>query len=206
MSTGTQGEWSMWTNSWLKLGTAMLLAALVTVGGHRPAQAQTVEELRNFYVRLIRKSEKVVLPATGADVWRVRADLDLPDDFDPNRKEIEIYITTPNNCPGCGGSAGGAFTDPANLHANPLLVRQLLPRRGGIWSMWLDVEDNGFCRVALAPRETKWNIRARCKGIQILPPFLDTLDFQVSIRVGDAIFFSAPHPFVQLKPTARRYH
>jgi hypothetical protein len=72
--------------------------------------------------------------------------------------------------------------------------------------MWLDVEDNGFCRVALAPRETKWNIRARCKGIQILPPFLDTLDFQVSIRVGDAIFFSAPHPFVQLKPTARRYH
>ena len=41
-----------------------------------------------------------------------------------------------------------------------LLVRQLLPRRGGIWSMWLDVDDNGFCRVTLTPRETKWNIPA----------------------------------------------
>jgi len=196
----------MRTNSWLKLGTAVLFAALVTVGGQRRAQAQTVEELRNFYVRLVRKSEKVVLPSTGADVWRVRADLDLPDDFDPNRKEIEVYITTPNNCPGCGGSAGGAFIDPAGLHANPLLVRQLLPRRGGIWSMGLEVDNNGFCHVTLTPRETKWNIRAHCKGIQILPPFLDTLDFQVSIRVGDAIFFSAPHEFVQHKPTARRFH
>jgi hypothetical protein len=195
----------MRTDAWLRVGLLTILAGLAMGQGAGPAQAQVIEPMTNYYVRLIRQAEKGVLPGLGGDVWGLRTDLDLGPDFDPNRKEIEIFITTPAECPGCGGSAGGAFPEPGELHARPLRVQQVLPRRGGIWSMWAEVPDNGLCRVALAPRKTKWTFRARCRGPLILPPFLETLEFQASLRIGDLLFVSAAREFKQLRVTARRY-
>jgi hypothetical protein len=194
----------MRTDAWLKVGLAAMIAALALTDGGRGARAQTILPMSNYYVRLIRAGEKNVLPGVGVDVWGLRTDLHLDPGFDPNRKDIDIFITTPAECPGCGGSAGGAFPDPGELHANPLHVQQLLPRRGGIWSMWLHAPDNGSCRVSLTPRETKWMFRARCRGAGILPKFLDTLAFQASLRIGDVTFITPAKEFKQVRKTIRR--
>ena len=194
----------MRTNAWRNLGSAALLAALLLgADGQSRAGAQTTGTLREFGVRLIRQSERDIIPATGRDRWVMRAELALPTDFDPNRKAVEISVTAP--CPECEGSPGGAFVDPAK-HISTLRVQQLLLLRGGAWSMKVfDDPDNGKCVVTLRPRARHWVLRARCRGLQVLPEFLDTLDFVLRVSIGENVFTSSVTRFKQMKATVRRY-
>ena len=194
----------MRTNAWLTARSATLLAAVVVaLNVYTGAEAQTTGTLNQYRVLLMRQGEKAVIPAVGGDRWVVRAELSLPADYDPNRKAVEVSVTAP--CPECGTSVGGAFPEPQK-HINTLHVQQLLPMRGGVWSMKLfDVPDNGLCRALLIPRSTKWVLRTRCRGVGILPPFLDTLEFVLRASIGDDVFTSSVSELKQLKVTVRRY-
>ena len=182
----------------MKTGAAVLMMAVLAVGLVSQVDAQlptptprptaTPRPLDRFHMRLKRPGQSPVIPTLGDDVWRMSADLNLPLNFDPNLKPIDVTVSVPNGGP----------------HVNPLHVQQVLPV-GKRWTILATTANNGDCRVTLVPRYTKWTLSIRCRGTMALPPFPTSTEFNATVQIGDRVFASGVKEFRHLRTTLRRY-
>jgi hypothetical protein len=156
-------------------------------------------------------SDALCRPTTGACEWQgcvVASTLSL--ERSPGRSDRwKLVARWTVHVDPTGHLIAVRITEPGaseENHVQPLIVSPEESSGSTVWKYKGTVAGNGTVALVLRQRSDGWRLTVRAKEDGILPPFLPSAEFQVTVGIGPQMLTSSPAVFREVSPGLKRLY